>query len=305
MDKSPTWLLDFRHNVFSQTGEDGIIEKILGTIGETDRWCVEFGAWDGKHLSNTRNLIEHHDYSAVLLEGSKEKFRQLEANCRHTEKVIPLNQYVGFGDEDNLDKILSATPVPVDFDLLSIDIDGNDFHVWKAMSVYRPKVVCVEFNPTIPTEVRFVQRPDPRVNQGCSLLALVDLAKEKGYQLISVLPFNAFFVLGKYYGRFSLPDNRPAILRTDLSNITYIFSGYDGTLFLDGHRRLPWHGIGLKEERIQHLPRLLQKYPSVYGPLSRTLFFLYSALLSRLSSDTKSKDTNRDNESQFDKGAER
>lgn len=59
MSRSPTWLLEHKKDVYSQTGEDGIIETILSTIGDRDGWCVEFGAWDGQYLSNTRNLIEN------------------------------------------------------------------------------------------------------------------------------------------------------------------------------------------------------------------------------------------------------
>lgn len=281
MSKSPTWLMEFRSDVFSQTGEDGVIAKILSVVSENDKWCVECGAWDGIHLSNTRNLIERHNYAAVLIEGNQKKFRELQKNCAGNGKVIAINKVVGFSEMDNLDRILGTTSIPIGFDLLSLDVDGNDIHIWKAMSVYRPKVVCIEFNPTIPTEVRFVQPPDPGINQGCSLTALVELAKGKGYELVAVLPWNAFFVRAEYFPQFSLSDNNPAVLRTDLSYITYIFSGYDGRLFLDGYRKLPWHGKELREPRIQHLPRFLQKYPSMYGPLSKLGLFLHSMLFRR------------------------
>nr|VFK56242.1 MAG: hypothetical protein BECKTUN1418F_GA0071002_10832 [Candidatus Kentron sp. TUN]VFK61659.1 MAG: hypothetical protein BECKTUN1418D_GA0071000_115613 [Candidatus Kentron sp. TUN]VFK62495.1 MAG: hypothetical protein BECKTUN1418E_GA0071001_10812 [Candidatus Kentron sp. TUN] len=69
MTRDPTWLLEYRRNVYSQTGEDGIIEKILDIIPRNDKWCVEFGAWDGSFLSNTRHLIEHKGFSAVLIEA--------------------------------------------------------------------------------------------------------------------------------------------------------------------------------------------------------------------------------------------
>ncbi len=69
--RDDAWLLNHRSNVHSQAGEDGIIEKILELLPVRDHWCVEFGAWDGVFLSNTRRLIEHAGYSAVLIEGSK------------------------------------------------------------------------------------------------------------------------------------------------------------------------------------------------------------------------------------------
>jgi hypothetical protein len=77
---SSTWLLDYRRDVHSQTGEEEVIEKILDVIGETNKWCVEFGAWDGLHLTNTRHLIEQKHYSAVLIEGDDRRFCELERN---------------------------------------------------------------------------------------------------------------------------------------------------------------------------------------------------------------------------------
>ncbi len=272
--KSSTWLLDFKFNIYSQTGEDGIIEKILEILPQKDNWCVEFGAWDGLHLSNTRNLIERKDYSAVLIEGNQAKFNDLERNYLQNANVIPINRYVGFDEKDNLVRILTGTPIPKDFDFLSIDIDGNDYHTWKAVSEYKPKLVCIEFNHTIPTVVRFVQPADFSVSQGCSLLSLVELGKEKGYELVSVLPFNAFFVRSEYYPLFQIDDNRPEVLRRYLLNITYIFSGYDGTIFIRGYRKLIWHTIELDESKIQPLPKFLRKYPENYGKAEKILFRL-------------------------------
>lgn len=265
MTRHPASLSDFARSTYSQTGEDGIIEQILRTLPGRDQWCVEFGAWDGMFLSNTRNLVENAGYSAVLIEGNKARFSDLRRNQSSRKNVITINTFVGFSANDNLDVILADLSVPYDFDFLSIDVDGNDYHIWKAMSKFRPKAICIEFNPTIPTEVRFVQRADASVSQGASLVSLVELAKDKGYELVSVLPFNAFFVDAKYYPLFEIRDNRPETLRKDLSMITYLFSGFDGTICLHGFKHLPWHSLVLKESKFQHLPRFLRKYPGNYS----------------------------------------
>ncbi|MGD9082468.1 MAG: FkbM family methyltransferase [Desulfobacterales bacterium] len=276
MSKSPIWLLDFKSDTYSQTGEDGIIKKILEVMPQNDKWCVEFGAWDGVYDSNTKNLIETKDYSAILIEANKEKFSVLQKNYAQNKNVITINQIVGFEKEDNLDQILKMTPIPNDFDFLSIDIDGNDYHVWKAISDYNPKIVCIEFNPTIPTEIEFIQSADTSVKQGASLLSLVKLGKDKGYELVSVLKFNAFFVRSKYYPLFKIENNSPKVLRTNLSDITYLFSGYDGKIFLTGSLRLPWHGgIELRESKVQHLPRIIQKHPSEYRNFEKIIWKLY------------------------------
>ena len=270
MSRVSTWLLEHKHDVFSQTGEDGIIAKILEVISENDKWCVEFGAWDGMYLTNTRNLIESRGYSAVLIEADKHKFQNLQKNYAQKNNVMTICRFVGFTKEDNLDHILSATPVPLNFDLLSIDIDGNDYYMWKSVAKYRPKLVVIEFNPTIPTSIRFVQP-----NQGASLLALVELAKEKGYELVSVLPFNAFFVKQEYYQRFQIESNAPEALRTNLDAVTYFFSGFDGTIFLRGGCTLLWHGINLDEASFQRLPKFLRTFPGNYTIVQKAAFALY------------------------------
>ena len=275
MKKKSEWLLEFKDNVHSQASEDGIIKKILEIIPENDKWCVEFGAWDGVYLSNVRNLIAHADYSAVLIEASKLKYEELCKNYSGQKNIIAINTFVGFSDTDNLDEILKDTPIPQNFDLLSVDVDGNDYHIWKAVSKYKPKLVVIEFNQTIPTEISFVQVADPSVTQGSSLLALVELGKEKGYELVSVLPFNAFFVRAEYFPLFEIEDNSPATLRKSLEDITYIFSGYDGKVFLRGSQNLPWHGIKIKQSRIQVLPKMLRKFPSDYTKTENILWHVY------------------------------
>jgi hypothetical protein len=267
-------------DVYSQTGEDGVIAAILDLLPDKNNWCVEFGAWDGLYLTNTRNLIEARGYSAVLIEADARKFKELSKNFAGKQNVIPLNEFVGFTPAENLDRILAPTPIPKNFDLLSIDIDGNDYHVWHAITSYQPKLVVVEFNPTIPTPVRFVQPADPSINQGSSLLSLVELGKAKGYELVAVLPFNAFFVRQEYFGLFQIENNDPAVLRTNLDSVTYLFCGYDGRIFLRGACALPWHyGIPLRQTAVQRLPRFLQRFPANYNAVQRMLFAIWLAFL--------------------------
>jgi hypothetical protein len=273
--KNPTWLLEFRRDEYSQTGEDGVIEKILQILPDTNKWCVEFGAWDGLFLTNTRRLILSEGYSAVLIEADSKKFESLKQNYQdYVNRVTPINCFVGYGDDDNLDLILSRTAIPQNFDLLSIDIDGNDYHVWNRVMHYRPKLVVVEFNHTIPSEVRFVQNPDPSVNQGSSLLSLVELGKQKGYELVCVLRYNAFFVREEDFPLFQIDCNSPHTLRKDLSGITHLFSGYDGKVFLAGSMELPWHSFKFTENSVQLLPFYLRSFPSNYSFTQKCCLFI-------------------------------
>ena len=197
----------FARNDYSQNGEDGIIEALLDQLPERNRWCVEFGAWDGEHLSNCANLIRNHDYSAVLIEASPERFRDLQATWQKNPRVTGLNAFVGFRPDDNLDVLLAGTAVPNDPDIISIDIDGNDYHVWAATTKLRPKIVCVEFNPTIPNAVEFVQAANPLVHQGNGVASLVKLGREKRYELVCCSSLNAFFVDAAYFELFQIEDN--------------------------------------------------------------------------------------------------
>lgn len=269
------WLNGFAKSDASQTGEDGIIEKTLQIIGDNNRWCVEFGAWDGRYLSNTYSLVTNKKYSAVLIEGDPNRFHDLEKSCADRSDVIPINAFVGFTEKDGLDSILEATPIPTDFDVLSIDIDGNDYHVWNAVHRYRPKVVVIEYNPTIPNPVEFVQLADMRVMQGSSILSLQRLAKQKGYELVAATRLNAIFVDAKYFDLFGIRDNSVDAIRTDQSNVTYIFNGYDGTVFVRGLGQLGWHSIPYREPKLQQVPRYLRQFPGNYGAIKKGLATIY------------------------------
>ena len=179
LKKSSRWLNAFAGDVYSQTGEDGILERALSIFPTRTRWCVEFGAWDGKYLSNTFRLVERENYNVVLIEGDGKKYRALCSEYPFRDRAIFENRLVGWSKDDGLDRILEKHPVPLDFDLLSIDVDGNDYHIWKATEKFRPKLVLIEFNPTASNHIDFVQPPDPNCNEGNSPAAIVRLGKEK------------------------------------------------------------------------------------------------------------------------------
>ncbi len=277
MSKSNAWLNEFAKSVTSQAGEDGIIEKILEVIGQTNNWCVEFGSWDGKKLSNTYNLITNKGYSAVLVEGDSKRFKDLLKTFENNNKLTLINTYVGFESDNNLDKILEKTPIPKNFDLLSIDVDGNDYHIWDTTKEYRPKVVVIEFNPTIHPEVEFVQSRDMGITQGSSILSVVKLARSKGYELVACTS-NVFFVDSKYFKLFGIENNSIEEIWKDRTAITYIFCGYDGRVFLRGCRMMPWQQIVYKESKVQQLASWAQKRVGDNNPIRRKLGKIYRRL---------------------------
>jgi len=190
----------YEHQVFSQNGEDGIIREILIRIGSTNKYFVEFGVTDGLE-SNTLNLL-YKQWQGLWIEGSAEdtkKINQTFSDFIKDGKLLAKNEFITAG---NIETIFKSANVPAEPDLLSIDIDYNTYHVWEAITLYRPRVVIVEYNSNFSPDTHFVVRYnasrmfDGTSYFGASLLALEQLGKTKGYNLVgcNFTGTNAFFV---------------------------------------------------------------------------------------------------------------
>jgi hypothetical protein len=180
-------LLRFRRNVYSQNGEDGILAEILRRLEIKHGWFCEFGAWDGKHLSNTYKLLES-GWAGVMIEGDRQRYEDLERTAEHFDgRLHTICRFVTpCAGADSLDSLLAETPIPMDFDVLSIDVDGPDYLIWKSFTRYCPKVVIIEVNSHYPPGVAHVE-------YGCSFTSMVELGCAKGYMPV-VHTGNIFFV---------------------------------------------------------------------------------------------------------------
>jgi hypothetical protein len=274
------WLLRHARNVTSASGEDGILEKIFETIPASNRWCVEFGAWDGKTYSNTCNLMQNFGWNGVFIEADAEKFQELLKTYAGNPRAHCLERFVSFDGPTSLDNLLAQTPIPKDFDLLSIDIDGADYHVWESLSNYQPRVVIVEFNPSIPSHIEFIQAREMSVRQGNSILAFVNLARRKGYQLICITDYNAIFVIEPLFKTFAIGQNSVAFLRPKSEWEFSLFQLYDGTFVVGGPKEMPWHGLPVRQKHFQILPKIFRVYPEqpmgfFHRTFRRLWMFLY------------------------------
>mgnify|MGYP001572617672 CR=1 FL=1 len=174
-------LAGFASNITSQNGEDGLLAEIFRRLGEANRWCLEVGAWDGEHLSNTCVFWRDRGWSSVLIECSDRSFAGLKAKTAAFPKVHAFHRLVTAAGPASLDAILREAGAPKDIDLVSIDVDGNDYYLFESLREFSPRVVIIEHNPTIPPEVEAVQNPDSRARFGASAAALLALARCKGY----------------------------------------------------------------------------------------------------------------------------
>lgn len=245
-------LQQYRKTYFSQNGEDGMLEHILSKI-PNNKWAVEFGAWDGKYLSNTYHFIERHGYSAILIEGDGAKMMDLKRNTEQFgDKVKCINAFVEPSGSNSLDNLLKSTTIPVDFDLLSIDIDGMDYFIWKSLLNYRPKVVIIEINiADKPGRDRIHNDAKSEYvwgESGSSIDAVKKLANEKDYALIANVACNAIFVDRKYLNNYfaAEPSTREVFTYEsfDLSQLTFSEAkdkGYEH--FIAKLIRLPWHTV--------------------------------------------------------------
>lgn len=176
--------LKYRKNYFSQDGEDGIIEKLLEELNLGQNLFVcEFGAWDGIHLSNTFNLVIKHNATALMIEGDHEKYKDLLKTSKKHTNIIPVNKFVMPNGDNSLDKILEKNNFPIDFDLLSIDIDSNDLEIWESLTIYKPKIVIIEINSFLTPDI--IQRHNPKLGlQKNSFKSTLEVSKKKGYSPI-------------------------------------------------------------------------------------------------------------------------
>jgi len=199
---------EFEHRVTSQNGEDGIIAEIFRRIRTTNRYFVEFGVQDGAECNTAQLALA--GWSGLLIEGDPVLQARLATRYENNTTVKTVQEFI---TAENIASVFERNGVPASFDLLSIDIDGNDYWVWKAIAVRRPRAVVIEYNATMPPPVSRTIPYDPKFRFdetdyfGASLAALARLGREKGYTLVACdsRGINAFFVDDALAGRFAPP----------------------------------------------------------------------------------------------------
>jgi hypothetical protein len=199
-------LTDVEFRCYSQTGEDGIIHYVFAVLGTGPRKAVEVCAGNGLEC-NSANLIVNHGWDALLFDGdanniaaAKEFYRACRDTCYRPPTLVE-----AWITAENVDALIAGNGYAGEIGLLSVDVDGMDYWIWRAIRGVSPRLVVVEFNPSWGPELSVSVPYDPNFRMdfskapyytGASLTAFCKLAQEKGYRLIGVnrLGFNAFFL---------------------------------------------------------------------------------------------------------------
>lgn len=202
-------LADAEFKVFSQFGEDGILQYLLTRVDTPDRTFFEIGVED-YYEANTRFLLLAKKWRGLVIEGNADQVRAIcESNLAWRTSLTALAEFV---TRDTINRIVADAGLGGDIGLFSIDIDGNDFWVWQALTATRPRIVICEFNRlygyrlplSIPYDPKFISSAahPSRWYCGASLAGLDYLAQEKGYSLVGCTSegVNAFFVRNDVMG---------------------------------------------------------------------------------------------------------
>ncbi|KKM91510.1 hypothetical protein LCGC14_1227760 [marine sediment metagenome] len=223
---------DFSEGI-NTLGEDGIIEAIFKQIGTESKYYVEFGITDGWG-DNTRVLKEKENWNGLWMDWNK-----ITPVFEVNKQGMPNGIQIGERDKspdvkihtitaENINSLFQKYEVPKSFDLLVIDVDFNDFYLWKALIDYEPRVVMIEYNACYPPPVSIVIKYEPETIAntdmyfGASFCAMVKLGKEKGYTAIGcdLSGSNIFFIRDDLVeGNFTVPENSSSLYQAPI----YIF----------------------------------------------------------------------------------
>lgn len=190
----------YEFQVYSQNGEDGIIEEIFKRIGTTNKFFVEFGVENGLECNTLFLLLK--DWKGCWFDCGKNNIKEIikKFGFLINKKMLLVKQ--ALITAENIEELFDSLEVPREFDLLSIDIDGNDYWIWNSIKKFMPRVVVIEYNAMFIPPLEFIVKYDAnkiyslKSHFGASLKSMEILGSEKGYKLVGCdfTGTNAFFI---------------------------------------------------------------------------------------------------------------
>ena len=200
---------EYEFKVYSQWGEDGIIDHLVSRVPVNSRSFVEFGVEDYTE-ANTLFLLKHRNWCGLVIDGSLDHIAAIKRSAEFWRYNLRVD--ASFITRDNINDIITRNGLNGDLGLLSVDIDGNDYWVWEAISCVNPCIVVAEYNSlfgpvakvSTPYKDDFVRSMADPTNMyyGASIAALDYLAQEKGFSLVAgnSAGNNVFFVRNDLLG---------------------------------------------------------------------------------------------------------
>lgn len=233
-------LTAYELRVFSQNGEDGVIAELARRCGVEAGFFVEFGAGAGAE-NNCALLADLGGWSGAFIEGDPGLHETLAAKYAGSPRVRTACELVY---PSNVEELFARLGVPDEPDLVSIDVDGADLWIWRALERFRPRIVVIEYNAALGTTDALVQPADRTEpwdrtdNFGASIQALRVLGEEKGYRLVhtELTGNNAFFV------RADLAVELPAADAVPLRGPNHFLVGRRHPPDRQGRRLVPYPG---------------------------------------------------------------
>ena len=200
-------LSEIEWSVFSQFGEDGILNWLISFFPDIPKIFVEIGVGDYSEC-NSKLLLEGYGWRGHIFEGDTKSINRIKNSKELWKKNIDINNT--FVDKENIDELLNERVKEKEIGILSLDIDGNDFWVWEKINYIKPRIFICEFNSffgdllplSIPYKKDFIRSKAHYSNQyfGASIDAMIKLSESKGYTFIGTpsTGVNAFFVETKF-----------------------------------------------------------------------------------------------------------
>ena|SRR3989338_10987924 len=199
---------------YSQHGEEGILEYLSNLIGTTNKICVEFGACDGKQISNTLYFEKTYGWQRILFEADQ-KYKTSDSSIN----FIALTP-------ENINQVFEECGVPFEPELVSIDIDSYDFWIWKAMQI-QPKMVIIEINHGLKNSEPYTVLYGSHIKYkggyaGANFKAMYELGKSKGYHLITMVGHNnLIFLREDLFSAHNLENPDPKTIEKLMNNASY------------------------------------------------------------------------------------
>ena len=196
-------LIDVEYSIFSQFGDDGIIQWLIQNLDLPNKTFIEFGVEDYGE-SNTRFLMMNDNWSGFVMDGSESNIKNLKSSYYYWK--YKLDAKAVFINKENINNLIEEQEFDKDLGLLHIDLDGNDYYIWDAISVIEPIIVIVEYNSIFGKDrpistkynANFIRSSSHYSNLlfGTSIKSLYELAERKGYSFIGCNEGgnNAYFV---------------------------------------------------------------------------------------------------------------